>query len=353
MDQKNPNFCALPFIALEKRHNRYRPCCQFKNDDWPIVDDIDEYWQSQELKNLQQNFLLGIKDKRCNFCWAQEDLGTTSLRQAINISRVKSVDTKNVQIKQIKLITGKTCNLSCMMCFSTVSSSYQQLWKNDPVWIMPGSKSADLEYEFDVDSYVRKNAGQLEYIEALGGEPLFSKNFLSLVEYLNDTGQSSHITLFIITNGTILTPNMIELFGKFKKTIFTVSVDGIGLVNDYQRWPSDWKTIDNNIKTINGLFDISILPTVTALNINRLHEVYDYCDQNHITINNFNVVSNWPELLPINLPEKLKEKVDARFKILTDGIGTPEKLFQFIRKWDYQRKINIKNYMPEWREFLD
>jgi molybdenum cofactor biosynthesis enzyme MoaA len=346
------NFCSLPFIAVEKRHDQYAPCCLYTNSSWPTFQNIEHYWKSQDLYQLQQNHVNGIRDPGCDYCWHQEDQGFVSMRQAVNISRLSSIDISRPKIKHVKLLTGKTCNLACMMCFPSVSSTYQQLWENDKAWKIPVIKSKERVYETDIDQYIRKNASEIEYIEALGGEPLFEKDYLSLLEHLVTAGQSQHITTFTITNGTIFTERMIKLFSQFQKAIFSISVDGVGLVNDYQRWPSKWQVIEKNIDTMKDNFDISVLPTVTAVNILRLPEVYEYFQRKNIIINNFEVVRNWPMLLPVNLPDPLKNVIDTKFRGLVEGPGDPRSLIDFIKKWDKKRSITIVDYMPEWADYL-
>lgn len=349
----NPDtFCALPFMAVDRHFDKYRPCCMYQSRHWPIFDNLDHYWHSPQLEKLRLDLAGGKKDPGCQSCWKLEEQGHVSMRQSVGSSRFSLGDIQSPRLLQVKLITGKTCNLSCMMCFDTVSSSYENVWKNQPTWIMPENRRRELVYDHDMDRYIRSHADQLEYIEALGGEPLFSKDFLALVQHLVDIGASQHITLFVITNGTILTNHQIEMFLKFKKTVFAVSIDGVGAVNDYQRWGSKWTEIEQNIARIQDRFDMSVMPTVTALNIARLHELYDYCGQKHIVINNFIMVKDWPQLLPINLPDQIKSRIDPRFRSLSDGAGDPKQLIDFIQQWDRQRGISIVDHMPEWQGLI-
>lgn len=295
---------------------------------------------------------LGVRDQGCRKCWNLEDKGQISMRQSVNVSRRHCLIDDNAALRQVKLITGKTCNLSCMMCFSTVSSTYHKLWESDKLWIMPEKRQKDLGYDWNMDQYIRDHAHELEYIEVLGGEPLFSKDFFDLVHHLTCTGKSQHMTMFVITNGSIMTDAMIEMFKKFKKTVFMVSIDGVGLVNDYQRWPSRWQQIELNLLKLSNEFDVSVMPTVTALNLPYLHDLYQYCEDKNLVINNFSLVDDWPALLPINLPEKIKQKVDPRFDKLINSSGDTSVLVDFIKRWDKQRGISIVDYMPEWKNFL-
>lgn len=347
LDTSKNNFCNFPFMAVDTSPS-YQPCChntKFKNIQF---DNIDQYWNSPELNDLQKSFQLNKKDPSCNYCWNLENSGQKSLR----IESLSRPISDPYCVKQVKLRTGKTCNLSCMSCFSTISSTYQTLWQSDPTWIMPAGKLTDAVYDYDMDSWIRKNHSQIEYIETLGGEPLFSKDFLSLLDFLVESDSAKNITLFLITNGTLLYPSLLSVISKFKKTVFAVSLDAIGQANDYIRWGSDFKKINNNINIIKDFADCSVLPTLSALNIARIHELYEFCDKNNITINNLNLVNHWPQLDPANLPKSLHSLVDSRFRMFLKQSGDSQLLIDFIKKWDQQRNVNIADFMPEWANIV-
>ncbi len=338
-------------MAVDAHNDRYKPCCLYKADNWPRGQTLQQYWHMLPLQELRKNLLSGVPDPGCQICWNMESVGQISMRQSVNASR-KVVAIDRPTIRQVKLITGKTCNLSCMMCFSTVSSSYQSLWNDRPDWQMPDKRRWNLEYDVDMDAYIRDHADQLEFIEVLGGEPLFSKQFLDLVNHLIAIDAAGHLTLYVITNGTIMTTSMMQLFTKFKKTVFVISIDGIGDINDYQRWPSRWSEIDARLALLKDHFDISITPTVTALNILGLPDLYDYCDQQGLHVGAISMVNGWPQLLPKNLPSQLRKKIDSKFSMLAQGEGDPNQLIDFIKAWDRQRGISIVDYMPEWQGLI-
>jgi sulfatase maturation enzyme AslB (radical SAM superfamily) len=338
-------------MAVDAHNNRYKPCCLYQADSWPKEQSLQQYWRMQPLQDLRNNLKTGVQDVGCRACWQLESLGQTSMRQSINVSRQVDPDVDPV-IRQVKLITGKTCNLSCMMCFSTVSTSYQSLWGNKLEWSLPANRQWELEYDSAMDAYIRSHADQLEFIEVLGGEPLFSKRFLDLVEHLAATGAANHLTLYVITNGTLLTQEMIASFKKFKKTVFVVSVDGVGPVNEYQRWPSSWSQVQSHLEILQRDFDVSINPTVTAVNILGLPDLYEYCDRRSLHMGGISLVQGWPQLLPKNLPDTLRKQVDQRFSSLAQGEPDVDGLLTFIDKWDQQRGIQIADYMPEWQGLI-
>ena len=344
--------CCLPFMAVDQKQGRRSPCCQTASQHWGSFSTIEEYWHSESLAQLRQQMVDGQRAAECVHCWRAEDAGQVSMRQAVNQSRFHMINLDQPRIKQVKLNTGNTCNISCMMCFDSVSSSYEKLWSTDTTWIMPENKLKKLSYDHQMQDYILEHAGDIEVIEVLGGEPLFNKQFIQLAESLAASGAAKHMTMMIITNGTLLTQRLIDLFRKFKKTVFAVSVDGVGLVNDYQRWPSRFDEIDKNLAMINHHFDLSLLPTVTAVNIIGMSNLYEYALSKNYVINNIEPVQHWPQLNPANLPDLLKKLVDSKFDYLIQKPGDTDGLLRFVSRWDQQRNIRIQDYMSEWSGVL-
>jgi MoaA/NifB/PqqE/SkfB family radical SAM enzyme len=350
---KRDTMCCLPFMAVDQKQGRRSPCCQTASQHWGSFATIEEYWNSESLAQLRQQMINGQRAAECVHCWRAEDAGQISMRQSVNQSRSHMINFDQPRIKQVKLNTGNTCNISCMMCFDSVSSSYKKLWSTDATWLMPENKLKKLSYDHHMQAYILEHAGDIEVIEVLGGEPLFNKQFIQLAESLAASGAAEHMTMMIITNGTLLTQRLIDLFRKFKKTVFAVSVDGVGLVNDYQRWPSRFVEIDKNLAMINSHFDLSLLPTVTAVNIIGLGDLYEYALSKNYMINNVEPVQHWSQLNPSNLPDQLKKLVDSKFDYLMQGSADTDGLLSFVSRWDHQRNIHIQDYMSEWADIVN
>jgi len=350
---KSDTMCCLPFMAVDQKQGRRSPCCHTASQHWGSFATIEEYWNSESLAGLRQQMVNGQRAAECVYCWRAEDAGQISMRQSVNQSRSHMIDFDRPIIKQVKLNTGNTCNISCMMCFDSVSSSYEKLWSTDTTWIMPENKLKKLSYDHHMQEYILEHAGDIEVIEVLGGEPLFNKQFIQLAESLAASGAAEHMTMIIITNGTLLTQRLIDLFQKFKKTVFAVSVDGVGSVNDYQRWPSRFVEIAANLDKINSHFDLSLLPTVTAVNIIGLADLYAFAQSKNYVINNISPVDQWPQLNPSNLPDQLKKLVDSKFDYLMQGSVDTDSLLKFVARWDHQRKIHIQDYMSEWTNIVN
>lgn len=342
--------CSLPWTAVDRHQGVYRPCCLVQGPQWRPHRSLEKYWHSSELRDLRQNLLAGVRDPACQRCWSQEQQGLQSLRQSVMRDPDRRIfDPHHAKIQQVKLLTGRHCNLACMMCFPTVSSSYADLWRDQMPWSLPQAKQQVMTYDTDIDVFIRENHKDITHIEALGGEPMFSKDFLALLQYLRDVGASQRITLYIITNGTILTQNQICLLRSFRKVVFCVSLDGVGAVNEYQRWPSKWAQIEKNLEIMQRDFDITVLCTITAVNIIYVDQLESYCQARDLVLGNYGIVMHWPQLHPRNLPESLHARVPEKLRYLLSGPNDTESLLSFVSTWDQRRGIRIEDYLPEWQ----
>jgi len=340
--------CPLPYIAVDVYNKKFSPCCHVDKKFFSSYQTIEDYYQSKELKTLQKNLASGIKDPCCHTCWKNEEHGITSMRQSVLQDR----NSFKKKITQIKLHTGKTCNLACMMCFPSVSTTWNNLWKNKEypeTFVKVGHEY----YDEQVENYIKNNINDILFIETLGGEPLLSKRFISLLNWIINSGRAKNITIYIITNLTLLPKSLLKIFTYFKKIVLSVSLEGIDKVNDYIRWGSKFEKIDENIRTaIKKGFNISLLPTANSLNLHRLNEIFIYADSLKIPVMQISTVKGWNSLHPSNLPKYLHNKVDSKFKKLLAGPTINGNLKEFIINWDKQRNIDILDYMPEFKELL-
>ena len=142
--------------------------------------------------------------------------------------------------------------------------------------------------------------------------------------------------------------------------IVTLSFDGVGDVHDYVRWPIKWKNYIKSVKAYKQLqkqfplLKLNFWTTVSSLNVGNLPNILDFATEN-------NVDHDWaflnePDALNVKYKNKLtlnaKEKLsnssyavcrDIANKIAIDKDNT-EQLDLYIKRQDYLRKINFKDY---------
>ena len=390
------NFCIRPFNSgLIETNGEIRICCtiephltEFKNySDYNIKDSsIEEWWNSDYLKYVRETFLQNKRLKECINCWKKDDIGTSSHRSEANF-QYKSIFQNNFE-KYLKVI-GKQdlsfpedielqitnlCNLKCQMCSGVDSSKL--LVENNAL----GFESLkQKDYELNDLTYKKIEEiveHDLSLINLRGGEPFFNKKVIQLLLKLIENKKADKIILHITTNGTICNEKILDILKHFKNIRLMISIEGIEKHNEYMRFPSKWKEIDNNIlkfKELNNTY-IYVNSVVQNLNLLYIDQLIEYCYENKLFINLSKLYN--PEYLDIlNLPKKILEqsheklsKIEEKKLIHTNNIKEiieiiknhlenyqfDEKRYQrfvdMIKKRDNYRKVHIKDYMPELAE---
>jgi hypothetical protein len=215
----------------------------------------------------------------------------------------------------------------------------------------------------------------VEQVYVAGGEPTLMPEFTKFLEKAISLDRTD-IALTIITNGTNLNKNILQLLKQFKNISFTLSLDGFDTTNRYIRWPSDWKTIEKNIASLKELTsNISVNVTVSIYNITRLYELVVFLEKElpqppTILLNQAsgNVYSpfNYPDkALAIARLELLKttrsyeqepyfaNKVDYFINMVKRSTTNLQDLSQFFKyndALDDLRGIKLVDYIPELEE---
>jgi len=269
-------YCNHPWSGLEiETDGAIRPCCKFRPElfpNWPsfnIKNGIDSYFNSDSLKELQNQFRDNIKPQACVRCWKDESAGVKSKRQ-IDLERWGETDNK---IRFLTLPLGNYCNLKCRICGPSSSTSWIKEWKD-----ITGNS-------FPIQSW-HKNTNMLnELIEIAkdcleinihGGEPflLENKEHNQLIDELSKLSRSNEIRLHYNSNASVFpTDDLWKNWLKFKSVEVQLSIDDVEERFEYNRYPAKWEIVKNNLikyrakaKEIEN-FEIAISTTVSVFTI--------------------------------------------------------------------------------------
>ena len=96
---------------------------------------------------------------------------------------------------------------------------------------------------------------------------------------------------------------------------FSVSIDAVGDIANYIRFPSNWKTINQNLELIGqNNVGVAINTTIQWLNMTRLNEMFEFIEE-YITLKPKQFAGVWFQLVtdpnyldPIYAPKFMKEK---------------------------------------------
>jgi hypothetical protein len=326
-------FCVLPWFSVELPSNS--PCCLL-----PTNTDINQ---------VKKDLLNGIKSPACSKCWEIESNGLKSKRLFENEFLDYKLDRDLELLKQdcstmttstvlYQIATSNLCNQACVSCNSFDSTKWAEIEKR--MSIAP-AQMFTIELEKQNINYATARR-----ISLLGGEPFFDpKTFEILENLVNNNNTDCFISL--ITNGSIkLKEKQLELLSKFTDLNICISVDGIGPVFEYLRWPAKWDVLTENLKMFQSITkNISISYTISSLNVFYHDQTVNWFKEQNLRYNH-NIISspNWlsPKSMPIELKQLLTGNLFAEQWINQTGneIGLQE-FSDRIHAQDTAKRINI------------
>jgi len=332
-------FCVLPWYGLEIP--LATPCCL-------LPDNAD-------INQIKTDLLQGIKSPACSKCWQIESIGEKSRRQLENEFLDYKLNQDLIRLKEdcieakhktllYQITTSNLCNQACVSCNSNASSKWAEI--EEKMGLVPASKKEiDLENS-DI------NYSSAKRISLLGGEPLFDpKTFKILKKLIEHNNTDCFISL--VTNGSImLKQSQLDLLSKFTDLNICISIDGVGPVFEYMRWPAKWNVICDNIKKFQQITNnISVSYTISSLNILYYQETVDWFQTQGLRYNH-NIVEfpNWLGLrqMPLEIKKLIANNTFAKPWLTQTGSEiTLKEYFNKIHQQDQVKKINIKQYLPE------
>jgi MoaA/NifB/PqqE/SkfB family radical SAM enzyme len=344
------NFCIMPFVHSFVTPNIISPCCAYTGN--IKLNSKEQYWNSDQLKNIQKNMLDNVRDTGCDICWKKEDRGFSSLRQHSNKIYADHVgDIKqNKKLEHpfyIDLRLGNLCNLKCRMCISEWSSQIAGEILDNPNedWIDTPTQKV-IELDDDTWELLEKWLPHVRRVFMTGGEPTIIKRNIDYINKIVASGRGKDVELIFTTNATNINKQFTEIGKEFKSVSYNVSIDAVGTLARYIRYPSDWDTIENNLKNIKQ--GVSFNTTIQWLNMTRLNEIFDYIENCGIEFGGiwFQLVTDPHYLDPIYAPRFMKEKC------ITDIDDFLNRPFLNAEKYNNILYGELKQGLTQTKEFL-
>jgi len=314
-------FCPLPFISYHADVANQRKLCCVSNK---VVSE-------ERVTEIRSDLLADKKVVECTYCYNKEAMNLISRRQLHLKDWLKHKDDILDAIEShsngllpeyidYDLRYSNLCNLECQTCSPRFSSSIAQ---------REGKINIFLQYEPDlpINKFVKR-------IYLAGGEPFLIKSFSRLLNQIENTD----CEIIINTNATILTDSMLLALDKFNNINFTVSIDGVGELNDKIRKNSRWDDIEANLKILadryNGYSGMLINTVVQKDNVNYLLEIGKWIENKQIPL--------W-KLTLLTEPEKFHFS-------LNDNIQVPDELFKLSVVHSNLENTRILQHITEYAE---
>jgi len=346
----DPNtFCTLPFTHkyTDVSGNNYL-CCYSSIR----IDDIS----SGACDELRKRIAEGQRIPHCQGCYNLEDRGIVSPRQK-KMSFLKNDRINDFlaswkigdppQILTYDLRYDNTCNLACVMCGPKSSSLWEKQMNITPI---------KRESPLDVKSMM-----SAEQIYLAGGEPFLIEGFKEVIREIANCEQQPE--LVINTNLSVIDEDLFECIKHIQDITLVISVDAVGKVGEYHRWPLNWEKFLRNFDRVcelipqQGLMFNTVIDAVSVFGIGGLIEFQDRISQWNLRILDFPeslVLNNVPRKLTNTALDQLSQLRGSNFFSDNPAFQTaitqaqtelidqhdPADLIKYINQLDAQRKIN-------------
>jgi MoaA/NifB/PqqE/SkfB family radical SAM enzyme len=317
--------CPMPWMHMMiNQSGGVKACCVYNTTIGNIVNNsINEVFHNQHYVQLRQHLLAGEKVAECDRCWNLEDRGSTSNRLRHLSFLKKDLLTKYLDsptISSLDLSPGNTCNFKCRICNPDSSSLFAQEVQSVNK-LVPVKSFNWAESNATVIDEISNLMPSLTNLDMYGGEPFLIKPLVRLLQQAIEQGQSEHIRLHYNSNGSVYPEHLIEYWKKFKHIDIQFSIDNVGKRFELERG-GQWKQVHTNISKLVDLglpnLKISIMPTISIMNILYLDEILRWAKELGLTVN-FNYLDTPEEFNIKNLTAAAKKLIFDKFQNYPEG----------------------------------
>jgi organic radical activating enzyme len=375
--ETNKSFCIFPFIELLSNNGNTTVCCRSSTPITTLTDLVD-FRTDKNYQAIRTKMLNGeLLPTHCSSCYTLEDKGITSARIQETIEWANRLDLNSIEDltaltepSYYEVRPSNVCNLQCRMCAPDYSNSIAKEYKTlNLISEVPTHTYANFDFiKFD----------QLKKLYVAGGEPTAMIELYNFLDRCIDNHQTA-FEFLINTNATKFSSKFKKQIEQFSNLQFVVSIDGFNTLNHYIRWPSDWKTIVNNLQYLkqqNRVVSFNV--TVSIYNVSKLYELLEFFDLEfpNSLVHCQLADSNEDMLSALNYPchswvlDGLTQiqnlncyKNDPLLSSFINGLivqyQTREsvdlkklsKFFKFNDLLDYSRGIQLEDYLPELEKY--
>ena len=393
VDHTKHTRCPIPWMSQSYRANGdIRVCCQaqhgptggiLKSPQGEVLNardsDLNQIRNAPLEKDIRASMMRGEKHEECTRCWTEEDSGMTSRRIIENKLWTKggwdqlreedkytwdellshtqedgTIDTDIIGNNFFDVRFGNLCNLKCRMCGPTDSSMWYdeqvKLWGNTykdshgTVTLVPNAKGKHVPevnvYDWhESEHYWEQMECMIPNIRKLyivGGEPFMIDQHYAFLQKCVDGGYAKNIIVEYNSNITNIPQRAWDIWKHFKRIGIGASIDAIGDLNYYIRYPSHFDKIFSNLKKLSaaeGNFRMWLATTINIYNVWVLPEIMKFWIENtmpRVNDDDFKPIMtphplHGPQFLnmralPLAIKDKIAQKFETELPLIYDTI---------------------------------
>lgn len=308
------SICSVPWKSILIDTNKdLKPCCNYARGN------MGNLHHKSVTEILSGKAWTTVKEKLNNNEWPEgcetgckvlEDKFGWSARMSYEKNYVFSNDNK---LNYIEFNGSNICNLACLHCSPKFSSKWLGEWTKLeqvlPKGILDPVKKGTHSTFLTNPDLILKNLKELDlsdlrHVAFKGGDPMLNDETLTALKYFDEISILDKMEIQIVTNGTIIDNELILLLNKAKRVILTVSVDGIGKLNEYIRYGNNTNTeqlkkhieiFSSSIKNLELTLSVSIM----VYNIFNLVNIREYWQHE---LKNYNLMKPFFNIVVVDPP---------------------------------------------------
>ncbi len=312
-----------------------RPCCAYWGDHLPGSPSVARLgeaplsailagpvWQSLRQDLAAQRVPTGCRD-----CIERER--QTGNSQRLHLERLKSPEWRD-GITYLELNSSNLCNLQCRHCNALFSSLWSVHERRHGRAAPPVTRP---DPELLLRELGRVDLSRLAYVSLKGGEPMLNDDVPVLLRHLDEIGVLGRITIYIVSNGTLLTPTVRSLLLKAREVAVCISIDGYGEVQTYIRHGgSDLRLVEETIAAFAAMPNVTLdrNTAVMAYNVFSLDRVDAWWSDLARRIpgryrkSHYDSFVLWPEELSVHcLQDPTRARLHAKYETLDPNLYAP------------------------------
>lgn len=275
-------YCPLPFKHVYVDNTGVSSCCQTPRFNLSI----DEYLDSNFLKNLQKEFSEGTVPSVCLGCVKEEAVTGFSLRTG-SLADYNQVFIKT-DIDFVDYRASNICNFKCRSCEPTFSHGIANETRNNSTlqkyFTVIDTKTAHVS-DTNV-KWINQNLHQIKRLMLTGGEPTRMPEVRDLLERV--VYDNLDINILITTNASFEDDFWCELTRKSSNLHWTISLDAVGCEAEIIRHGTKWSQVERNVRWLSqNSQSVNFNTVISNLNVLQLKPLLEF-------VNEMQVESRYP-----------------------------------------------------------
>ncbi|MGC9330827.1 MAG: radical SAM protein [Bacteroidales bacterium] len=315
--KKQKVFCRAPFGALRfNRSGGVQVCCQHLDLQYLSDINLHDIWFGEQLQLMRQQMQHFDIPASCNYCKMEYQHGNPDIVMARSFDNLPINTNGYPSLMDFSL--ENTCNLKCIMCDASLSSSIEK----------SNTEGNNGQYNYDANflEQLREFIPHLKTTLFSGGEPfLIDINYKIWALLLQE---NPNVVINVTTNGTVLNDRIKSMLYKGKFNI-TVSIDSfekkhyeaIRVNANYEKTMANLRWFSEYCNQHGTKISVSACP----MQINRwdIPGVLKHCNANNLGLHFNKVIKPWYQALWSLSSEELQDLHDYYAQSLPGHANTP------------------------------